>query len=86
MQLKIFGFSTAEILDLGGGFAEERDPSSHDLSRLAAPAEEYARAVAEGVREGCREHGFPFPRLWKWFRPFSIRHFRVAGMSDVLKR
>ncbi len=55
---------TAEILDLGGGFAEERDPSSHDLSRLAAPAEEYARAVAEGVREGCQEHGFPFPRLW----------------------
>jgi diaminopimelate decarboxylase len=55
---------TAEILDLGGGFAEKRDPSSHDLTRLAAPAEEYARAVAEGVREGCAEHGFPFPRLW----------------------
>ena len=54
----------AEILDLGGGFAEKRDPSSHDLTRLAAPAEEYARAVAEGVREGCAEHGFPFPRLW----------------------
>jgi diaminopimelate decarboxylase len=55
---------TAEILDLGGGFAEKRDPSSHDLTRLAAPAEEYARAVAEGVREGCGEYGFPFPRLW----------------------
>ena len=55
---------TAEILDLGGGFAERRDPSSHDLTRLAAPGEEYARAVAEGVREGCQEHGFPFPKLW----------------------
>lgn len=56
--------ATAEILDLGGGFAEKRDPSSHDLTRLAAPAEEYARAVAEGVREGCAEQGFPFPKLW----------------------
>jgi diaminopimelate decarboxylase len=55
---------TAEILDLGGGFAEKRDPSGHDLMKLAAPAEEYARAVAEGVREGCAEQGFPFPRLW----------------------
>jgi len=55
---------TAEILDLGGGFAEKRDPSSHDLTRLAAPAEDYARAVAEGVREGCTEQGFPFPKLW----------------------
>ena len=55
---------TAEILDLGGGFAEKRDPSSHDLTRLAAPAEEYACAVAEGVREGCQEHDFPFPKLW----------------------
>jgi diaminopimelate decarboxylase len=55
---------TAEILDLGGGFAEKRDPSGHDLTRLAAPAEDYARAVAEGVREGCAEQGFPFPKLW----------------------
>jgi diaminopimelate decarboxylase len=55
---------TAEILDLGGGFAEKRDPSSHDLTQLAAPTEEYARAVGEGVRGGCEEHGFPFPKLW----------------------
>ena len=55
---------TAEILDLGGGFAEARDPSAHDLMTVAAPFEDYARAVADGVREGCAEHGFPLPRLW----------------------
>jgi len=55
---------TVEILDLGGGFAEKRDPSGHDLTRLAAPLEEYARAVAEGVREGCGRRGLRLPRLW----------------------
>jgi len=55
---------TAQILDLGGGFAEKRDPSSHDLMKLAAPIEEYANHTAEGIREGCRKHAFPCPRLW----------------------
>ncbi|HOD72632.1 MAG TPA: SCP2 sterol-binding domain-containing protein [Deltaproteobacteria bacterium] len=55
---------TALILDLGGGFAEKRDPSSHDLTRLAAPAGEYADSVAEGIRQGCADLSFPFPQLW----------------------
>jgi diaminopimelate decarboxylase len=55
---------TASILDLGGGFAEKRDPSSHDLFRLAAPVSEYADKVAEGIRAGCRDFGFPLPELW----------------------
>ncbi|MGC9324169.1 MAG: SCP2 sterol-binding domain-containing protein [Desulfomonilia bacterium] len=55
---------TVSTLDLGGGFAEKRDPSSHDLTRLAAPVEEYVNKIAEGVRQGCRDHGFPMPRLW----------------------
>jgi diaminopimelate decarboxylase len=54
----------AQILDLGGGFAEKRDPSSHDLMNLAAPIEEYASQVGEGLREGCRKHDFPYPILW----------------------
>jgi diaminopimelate decarboxylase len=52
------------ILDLGGGFAEIRDPSSHNLNELAASAEEYAEKVCEGIRQGCREFDFPLPRLW----------------------
>lgn len=55
---------TAAILDLGGGFAEKRDPSSHDLTRLAAPVQEYADKVAEGIRQGCAEFNFPLPQLW----------------------
>lgn len=53
-----------EILDLGGGFAEIRDPSGHDLSRLAPSAEEYADKVCEGVRNGCRAFDVPCPKLW----------------------
>jgi diaminopimelate decarboxylase len=55
---------TATILDLGGGFAEKRDPSSHDLTRLAAPVQEYANKVAEGIRQGCAEFDLPLPQLW----------------------
>ena len=55
---------TPDILDLGGGFAEIRDPSSHNLNSLAAPAEEYARQTCAGVRRGCAEFGFPHPRIW----------------------
>ena len=55
---------TVSILDLGGGFAEARDPSGHDLLNLPPPVEEYAAKVCEGVRQGCRDHGFPPPRLW----------------------
>ncbi len=55
---------TASILDLGGGIAEKRDPSSHDLTRLAPPIEDYIRETAEGIRRGCKEFDFPFPWLW----------------------
>jgi diaminopimelate decarboxylase len=55
---------TPSIVDLGGGIAEIRDPSSHDLSRLAAPVEDYANEVGEGIREGCAQNDFPLPKLW----------------------
>lgn len=54
----------AKILDLGGGFSEKRDPSGHDLTRLAAPIEDYANAISEGIRGGCKEFDFPYPKLW----------------------
>jgi diaminopimelate decarboxylase len=53
-----------QILDLGGGFAEVRDPSSHNLMRLADPIEDYAKNVGEGIREGCSKYNFPCPKLW----------------------
>lgn len=56
--------TAAHILDLGGGFAEKRDPSSHDLTKLAAPIEDYAWQVSEGIRQGCKDFDFPHPRLW----------------------
>ena len=55
---------TPYILDLGGGFSEIRDPSSHNLNSLAASAEDYADNVCEGIRKGCDEFDFPFPKLW----------------------
>ena len=55
---------TSGILDLGGGFAEKRDPSSHDLTCLAEPIENYAKAVGEGIRMACSDFDFPFPELW----------------------
>lgn len=63
-QLKNKVGFTARILDLGGGFSEIRDPSGHDLNRLAPSGEDYAAHVAQGVRKGCQTHDFPFPRLW----------------------
>ena len=50
---------TVSIVDLGGGFSEIRDPSGNDLTRVAAPIEEYARETCQGIREGCAEHDFP---------------------------
>lgn len=55
---------TVSILDLGGGIAEKRDPSSHDLFKLAAPVAEYAEKIADGIRQGCRDFNFPLPGLW----------------------
>jgi diaminopimelate decarboxylase len=55
---------TVSLLDLGGGIAEKRDPSSHDIYKLAATVPEYAEKIAEGVRQGCRDFKFPLPELW----------------------
>ena len=55
---------TVEIIDLGGGISEQRDPSGNDLAKLAEPVEAYAEAVGRGLRKGCGEFNFPFPRLW----------------------
>jgi diaminopimelate decarboxylase len=54
----------SSIIDLGGGFAEKRDPSAHDLTKLAAPFSEYADQTAAGVRDACKKSGLPFPELW----------------------
>lgn len=55
---------TPAILDLGGGFAESRDPSSHDLTKMASSAESYVENVCQGVRRGCNDFNLPFPQLW----------------------
>jgi diaminopimelate decarboxylase len=55
---------TVPIIDLGGGLSEIRDPSGNDLTRLAAPVEDYVREICAGLREGCQAHRFPLPRLW----------------------
>ncbi len=55
---------TSAILDLGGGFVEKRDPSSHDLMNLPPSIQEYAQAVGDGVRAGCKQYNFPLPKLW----------------------
>lgn len=52
------------ILDLGGGFAEKRDPSGHDLFKITAPISEYAENIAQGIRQGCKDFGCPLPELW----------------------
>lgn len=60
-----FGWQ-AELLDIGGGFAHERDPESGRPAgdhRVATP-EEYAAAVVTSLRTALAERGLDEPHLY----------------------
>lgn len=57
------GFAPA-ILDIGGGWARERDPESRSLRLNPHQIEDYARAVAEAMAPAFRRAGMALPQLW----------------------
>ena len=51
-------------LDIGGGWARERDPESRSLDRNPNTIEHYARAVADGLLPILRTRSRVTPSLW----------------------
>jgi diaminopimelate decarboxylase len=52
------------ILDIGGGFASDRDPESGDLELNANSVEDYAEAVASELLGQFVAASLPVPHLW----------------------
>ncbi|MBI4306917.1 MAG: hypothetical protein HY678_11415 [Chloroflexi bacterium] len=57
------GFAPA-ILNIGGGYARERDPESGRLGLNSHTIESYAGAITATLRTGLQEAGLPLPELW----------------------
>jgi diaminopimelate decarboxylase len=71
------GFAPS-LLDMGGGYARERDPESRTLDLNPHPVEEYLDAVTGGLQEGLTRAGIALPELW--IEPGRY----IAGNSAVL--
>lgn len=52
------------ILDVGGGYARERDPESQTLTRNPHTIEEYAEVVTSELRNELERGEVPLPELW----------------------
>ena len=52
------------ILDLGGGYARQRDGESGTLEMNPHTIDEYADAVTQGLLNGLQNSGLPIPELW----------------------
>lgn len=52
------------MVDLGGGWARERDPEASGEIRNPHPIEAYAEAVCTEMRNVFEEEGTPLPQLW----------------------
>ena len=52
------------MVDLGGGWARERDPEASGALRNPHPIEAYAKAVCGAMRAVFERRGTPFPQVW----------------------
>ena len=57
------GFEPA-IIDLGGGYARQRDGESGSLEMNHHTIDQYAEAVTQGLLGGLQNAGLPIPELW----------------------
>jgi diaminopimelate decarboxylase len=64
VELKRTTGYTPEIVNIGGGYARERDPESRSLSLNPYEIEEYAESITGPLLEGLEQAGIPIPRLW----------------------
>jgi diaminopimelate decarboxylase len=57
---------TPSVLDIGGGFAHERDPESGKPagSHAVATIESYADVISSTLLQGCAAHDLEPPQLW----------------------
>jgi diaminopimelate decarboxylase len=55
---------TPTILDIGGGWARERDPESRSLAMNPHTIETYAKAVTEPLLQVLHRESIPIPQLW----------------------
>lgn len=52
------------IVNIGGGYARERDPESRSLALNPYEIEEYAEAITVPLLAGIEDAGLPVPALW----------------------
>jgi diaminopimelate decarboxylase len=57
------GYAPA-VLDVGGGYARDRDPESRSLAASRHSTDEYIQAAAGALRAGLEGAGLPLPELW----------------------
>lgn len=60
---RLSGFAP-RLLDIGGGWARERDPESRALALNQHTIEEYARASSAALLKGLTDAKLPIPELW----------------------
>ena len=53
-----------KLLDIGGGWARERDPESKSLAMHSTPVERCAEAACENILEQLESADIPIPELW----------------------
>jgi diaminopimelate decarboxylase len=76
-----------QILDIGGGWARERDPESRSLALNSHTIESYAKAVADAFLPMLRRDGFPIPQLWLEVGRYLVGNaVALLGTAGALKR
>ena len=53
-----------QLLDIGGGWARERDPESRSLAMNPTPVEDLAQAACDEILNQLNSAGIPIPALW----------------------
>ena len=78
---------TPGILDLGGGWARERDPESRSYAQNRNTIEDYAKAVAATLLPMLRAAQVPVPELWlEVGRYIAGNAVCLAGTVGAIKR
>ena len=76
-----------EFVDLGGGWARERDPECGSLERNPHTIEDYAAAVGGAMREEFEAAGMPIPEMWLEMGRYLIGNAGVLLTTiDLIKR
>jgi diaminopimelate decarboxylase len=83
---KATGFSP-NTLDIGGGWARERDPESRSLELNPYTIEHYAKAVGDTLLSSFRQNGLKIPQLWLEVGRYIVGNaLMLIGTTGTIKR